>query len=68
MPRLGGRCVCGYRCLRLILGLCGEALPFMLACIDDLLRPERTGLTAPPSEYFLRNVWVTTSDGSPCLI
>jgi hypothetical protein len=36
-------------------------LPFMLARIDEFLRPERTGLASPPSEYFLRNVWVTTS-------
>jgi uncharacterized protein len=47
--------------LRLILGHCGEMLPFMLARIDEFLRPERTGLASPPSEYFLRNVWVTTS-------
>lgn len=47
--------------LRLILGHCGEMLPFMLARIDEVLRPERTGLAGPPSEYFLRKVWVTTS-------
>jgi predicted TIM-barrel fold metal-dependent hydrolase len=47
--------------LRLILGHCGEMLPFMLARIDAFLTPERTGLPQPPSAYFLRNVWVTTS-------
>ena len=47
--------------LRLILGHCGEMLPFMLARIDQFLRPEWTGLAKPPSEYLLRNVWVTTS-------
>jgi predicted TIM-barrel fold metal-dependent hydrolase len=47
--------------LRLILGHCGEMLPFMLARIDNLLRPERSGLAKPASEYFFRNVWVTTS-------
>jgi uncharacterized protein len=47
--------------LRLILGHCGEMLPFMLARIDEFLRPEWTGLAHRPSEYFLRNVWITTS-------
>jgi predicted TIM-barrel fold metal-dependent hydrolase len=47
--------------LRLIIGHCGEMLPFMMARIDMMLTPERTGLPLRPSEYFLRNVWVTTS-------
>ena len=45
--------------LRLITGHCGEMLPFMLARIDAVLRLD--DLALPPSEYFLRNVWVTTS-------
>jgi uncharacterized protein len=44
--------------LRVIIGHCGEMIPFMLDRIDKTLN----GLTAlPPSEYFLRNFWVTTS-------
>jgi len=42
--------------LRLIAGHCGEMIPFMLARIDALLR-----LEVAPSEYFRRNIWVTTS-------
>jgi len=45
--------------LRLIVGHCGEMLPFMLARIDAVLRLD--DLAMPPSEYFLRNIWVTTS-------
>jgi uncharacterized protein len=47
--------------LRLIIGHCGEMLPFMLARIDQMTPPSLTGLAAPLSEYFLRHVWVTTS-------
>ena len=47
--------------LRLIIGHCGEMLPFMMARIDRVLTPQRTGLAGPVSEYLLRNVWVTTS-------
>jgi predicted TIM-barrel fold metal-dependent hydrolase len=47
--------------LRLIIGHCGEMLPFMMARIDGVLTPERTGLAGPVSEYLLRHVWVTTS-------
>jgi uncharacterized protein len=43
--------------LRLIVGHCGEMLPFMLARVDAMLR----GLPRTPSEYFARNIWVTTS-------
>jgi len=46
--------------LRMIIGHCGEMIPFMLDRIDDTLRGF-TGLGLAPSEYFLRNVWVTTS-------
>jgi len=45
--------------LRLIIGHCGEMLPFMLARIDAVLRLD--GLALAPSGYFSRNVWVTTS-------
>jgi uncharacterized protein len=45
--------------LRLILGHCGEMLPFMLARIDAMLPADDLALA--PSEYFSRNVWVTTS-------
>jgi predicted TIM-barrel fold metal-dependent hydrolase len=47
--------------LRMVIGHGGEMLPFMMARIDAILPPERTGLAMRPSEYFLRNVWVTTS-------
>jgi hypothetical protein len=48
--------------LRVIIGHCGEMIPFMLARIDDMMPPPSvTGLASLPSEYFLRNVWVTTS-------
>ena len=47
--------------LRLIIGHCGEMIPFMLARIDQMMPPSVTGLGAPVSEYFLRHVWVTTS-------
>ncbi len=45
--------------LRLIIGHCGEMLPFMLARIDAMLRLD--DLALPPSGYLARNVWVTTS-------
>jgi uncharacterized protein len=45
--------------LRLIVGHCGEMLPFMLARIDAVLRAGDLALA--PSQYLTRNVWVTTS-------
>ncbi len=45
--------------LRLIIGHCGEMLPFMLARIDAMLRLDTIAMK--PSEYFARNIWVTTS-------
>jgi predicted TIM-barrel fold metal-dependent hydrolase len=45
--------------LRMIVGHCGEMLPFMLARIDAMLRVDE--LAMQPSEYFARNIWVTTS-------
>ncbi len=47
--------------LRLIIGHCGEMLPFMLDRIDQMLPAKASGLPSEVSEYFLRNVWVTTS-------
>jgi predicted TIM-barrel fold metal-dependent hydrolase len=47
--------------LRLILGHCGEMIPFMLDRIDAQLRRSWTGLPMDISEYFLRHVWVTTA-------
>jgi predicted TIM-barrel fold metal-dependent hydrolase len=47
--------------LKLILGHCGEMLPFMLARVDEMLPPRVTGLPQPPGTYLKRNVWVTTS-------
>jgi uncharacterized protein len=48
-----------YPALRMIVGHCGEMVPFMLDRIDAMLQPP--GLALKPSEYFLRNIWVTTS-------
>jgi predicted TIM-barrel fold metal-dependent hydrolase len=45
--------------LRMIVGHCGEMLPFLLARIDVMLRVDTMALA--PSEYFRRNIWVTTS-------
>jgi uncharacterized protein len=45
--------------LRMIVGHCGEMLPFMLDRIDVMLRVD--SLARPPSEYFAHNIWVTTS-------
>ena len=47
--------------LRLIIGHCGEMLPFMLARADQMLPPQVTGLPETLSGYVQRNVWVTTS-------
>jgi uncharacterized protein len=45
--------------LKLIVGHCGEMLPFMLARIDAMLKVD--SMAREPSEYFRRNIWVTTS-------
>jgi predicted TIM-barrel fold metal-dependent hydrolase len=47
--------------LRVIIGHCGEMIPFMLDRIDDVMPRALTGLDAETSEYILRHVWVTTS-------
>ena len=49
-----------YPRLRLIVGHCGEMLPFLLARIDTMLPLPSLSLSSV-SEYMLRNVWVTTS-------
>ena len=48
-----------YPGLRMIIGHCGEMVPFMLDRIDAMLGVP--GLALRPSEYFQRNIWVTTS-------
>jgi uncharacterized protein len=45
--------------LRLIVGHCGEMLPFLLDRIDAMLRVDTMAGLA--SDYFRRNIWVTTS-------
>ena len=49
-----------YPGLRLIVGHCGEMIPFMLDRIDVMLPLPSLSLSTA-SEYMLRNVWVTTS-------
>jgi predicted TIM-barrel fold metal-dependent hydrolase len=47
--------------LKLIIGHCGEMIPFMLDRIDDMMPPSVSGLASPVSQYVLRHMWVTTS-------
>jgi len=47
--------------LRVIIGHCGEMIPFMLDRVDDTMPRALTGLDAEMSEYIRRHVWVTTS-------
>jgi len=47
--------------LRVIIGHCGEMIPFMLDRIDDMMPHAISGLASPVSSYFLRHFWVTTS-------
>jgi len=47
--------------LRVIIGHCGEMIPFMLDRIDEMMPPSVSGLPEPASAYFLRHFWVTTS-------
>src|SRR5579862_436275 len=44
-----------YPGLRMIIGHCGEMVPFMLDRIDAMLQVP--GLALKPSEYFQRNIW-----------
>ncbi len=49
---------------RLVLGHLGETLPFLMWRLDsrwDISNRGEMHLDLPPSEYFRRNVWVTTS-------
>src|ERR1700747_1490930 len=45
--------------LRMIVGHCGEMLPFMLGRIDAMLKVD--SMAREPSGYFARTIWVTTS-------
>lgn len=47
--------------LRVIIGHCGEMIPFMLDRVDDMMPRSLTGLESEMSEYIRRHVWVTTS-------
>ena len=47
--------------LRVIIGHCGEMIPFMLDRVDDMMPRAVTGLDGDVSEYILRHVWLTTS-------
>src|SRR6201997_4049968 len=47
--------------LKVIIGHCGEMIPFMLDRVDDTMPRSLTGLDADMSEYIRRHVWVTTS-------
>jgi len=47
--------------LRVIIGHCGEMIPFMLDRVDDTMPRALTGLGGEMSDYLLRHVWVTTS-------
>ncbi|WP_323037260.1 amidohydrolase family protein [Pararhodobacter sp.] len=53
-----------YPGAKLILGHMGETLPFLLWRLDSRWEISNRGdmtLARPPSEYFKRNIWVTTS-------
>jgi len=47
--------------LRVIIGHCGEMIPFMLDRVDDMMPRSLTGLDDTVSGYIKRHVWVTTS-------
>lgn len=47
--------------LRVIIGHCGEMIPFMLDRVDDMMPRSLTGLELEMSQYIRRHVWVTTS-------
>jgi 2,3-dihydroxybenzoate decarboxylase len=46
---------------RVIVGRLGEAIPFLLSGLDELVRREELGLNRLPSEYFRDNILVTTA-------
>jgi uncharacterized protein len=47
--------------LKVIIGHCGEMIPFMLDRVDDTMPRSLTGLGDEMSGYIRRQVWVTTS-------
>ena len=47
--------------LKVIIGHCGEMIPFMLDRVDDTMPRSLTGLSDEMSAYIRRQVWVTTS-------
>lgn len=47
--------------LRVIIGHCGEMIPFMLDRVDDTMPRALTGLDLEMSGYIRQHVWVTTS-------
>ena len=47
--------------LKVIIGHCGEMIPFMLDRVDDTMPRSLTGLSDEMSGYIRRQVWVTTS-------
>ena len=47
--------------LKVIIGHCGEMIPFMLDRVDDMMPRSLTGLDDEISGYIRRQVWVTTS-------
>ena len=47
--------------LKFICGHCGEAVVFMLDRMDQIMRPETTGLKKKVSAYFHENIWYTPS-------
>lgn len=47
--------------LRVIIGHCGEMIPFMLDRVDDMMPRSLTGLDQEMSAYIRQHVWVTTS-------
>jgi arsenate reductase-like glutaredoxin family protein len=47
--------------LKFISGHWGETIPFMLDRMDQIMRPQTTGLKKRVSDYFHENVWYTPS-------
>ena len=47
--------------LKFISGHWGESIPFMLDRMDQLMRPDITGLKKKISDYFHQNIWYTPS-------
>ncbi len=47
--------------LKFIAGHWGETIPFMLDRMDQIMRPQATGLKKKISDYFHENIWYTPS-------